>query len=525
LENNPRLGLSVFTAMHPQNETQWRSIPARDDPLANPERTSKVIGLLKSINPAVPYDKDRAAVDDDRGGLPLESGRAVTVSYLWSAIGIATGRPVDEEEFETLPTDSDFEEHISNFHDELSFLLLEGVIAERRDDERDDTDTELGKIYRSMLRQLLKWPLAKLRSDKFMEALPSSFLPEKALVLGRVGRHEDALRILYCDLKSLDLALEYCDDRHAQQKSLERARARQQQASFTYSDSAMQEALHEEDNAYLPLIRVALDSEDTDRGTATAIKVLALRRGSIDRAAALRLLPSDVPVSAVARPFLIPALVDSESQVRRLTVTSALLRARYLRLKDQLTTAQLKAQANLAVVPALRSLNLGEPLHSSKAFRARTTSSQPARSMPDVQIVKHFFPRHLVIQARVTNSSPTSGGHPASYSSVGAGHLEVARTLSDIAFVVAESSEEEAIQPLLQVPIAVLPPGMTGSAWCVLTAQPRSMDGSTAALTCELRYTVQSSDAASNLVGPALAGRTYVEELQDLEVHAAHFFS
>jgi len=154
------------------------------------------------------------------------------------------------------------------------------------------------------------------------------------------------------------------------------------------------------------------------------------------------------------------------------------------------------------------------------------TAGNNGSVMPDVMIVKYFFPRHLVIQAKVTNSVALNAKYE--------------RTLSDISFVVAESSEEEAIQPLLQVPIQLLPSKMSGSAWCVLSASPNRMDGPTAQLTCELRYTVQSVEAAASsatvvadaaggfgIVPPSIStgimGRTYVEELQDLEVHAAHF--
>jgi hypothetical protein len=259
--------------------------------------------------------------------------------------------------------------------------------------------------------------------------------------------------------------------------------------------------------AYLPLVRVALESDaDKKRGTTAAIQVLALRRSAIDRAAALRLLPKNVPVSAVARPFLIPALVESESQARRLKVVSSLLRSRHNALKQQLTEAQLKAQANLHVVPQLRSLNLGDPLHSTKPFKARPSSSASV-TFPDVVIVKHFFPRHVVIQAKVSNTSMAVDG----------------RVLRNIAFVVAESSED-AIQPSTQVPIKVLPFRATGSAWCVLVAAPNRMEG-TAILTCELRYTVMGVDATTgtSLGFGGSSGRTFVEELQDLEVLASHF--
>ena len=534
LESNPSLGLSVFTALHPQNETQWRETSPRDDPFRNTKDTIRVLDLLKAIRPKlIPKTKEESTAFLDN--LPLETGRALAVTFLESSIGITTGRPATatlteslQEGFDNTPlknaSEDSHEQSVSNFHDELALLLLEGVISERSDDDSKtadvgEEDSELGAVYRRKLRDFLRWPGAKLRPERFLESLPPSFLPEKALILGRLERHEDAIRILYRDLQSLDLALEYCDDRHKRQQQVIASKLASRvmmSSSGAFADKVFDEAMpqNDDDNAYLPLVRVALESEDTSKGCAAVIQVLALRRNAIDRAAALRLLPSDIPVSAVARPFLIPALVDSESQVRRLTVVSALLRARYLRLKEQLTSAQLKAQANLQVVPQLQSLELGDPLHSTKQFRARAsaTSSSTSSSLPEVWIVKHFFPRHLVIQARVTNQAALSE--------------KTGRTLTDICFVVAESSED-AIQPLLQVPIAMLPSGMTGCTWCVLSAAPARMEGTTAQLTCELRYTVSAQGDVMAAMNPqqqgAMMGRTFVEELQDLEVHATHF--
>jgi hypothetical protein len=517
LENNPGLGLGVFTVNHPQNATEWRQVGDRDDPLAHPRYPAQVVQLLKSINPAVPYVQDDAK-EEDETLFPIDSGRALAVAFLESAIGISTNRPTEEDEFTMLQSDASMEERVADFHDELCFLLLEGVISERGDHDNPQADmgqdgdtTALGRIYRQKLRRFLRWPLAKIRSERLLNSLPKSFLQEQALVLGRMGRHEDALKILYIECKSMDLALEYCDmlyERRVQRKEKERARLA---ASGMLDDRTSEELdqRYEKDNAYLPLVRVALAADvDKKRGTASAIQILALRRGEIDRAAALRLLPNNVPISAVARPFLIPALVDSESQARRLKVVSSLLRARHIALKQQLTDAQLKAQANLHVVSQLRSLNLGEPLHSTKPFKARPSSSASS-TFPDVVIVKHFFPRHVVIQAKVSNNSHSVDG----------------RALGNIAFVVAESSEE-AIQPATQVTIKVLPYKTTGSAWCVLVASPNRMEG-TAILTCELRYTVLGVDATTgtpvSFGGQGTSGRTFVEELQDIEVFASHF--
>jgi len=524
LENNPRLGLSVFTATHPHNENQWKNTWARDDPLAHPSYPLQVVELLKSVNPAVPYDakdtsfgeastpdeeKSPSSPEEGKIPLPLESGRALAVAYLESAIGISTGRPTVTDAFDSLPQDESFAEQVANLHDELSYLLLEGVIAELGDEDKT-SDTELGQIYRGKLRRLLRWPNAKLHSDRLLASLPSSFRQEHALLLGRLGRHEDALRILYCDLQSLDLALEYCDVRY------ERQRAQMEFEKINRREGAAVPGVLPvmKDCAYLPLVRVALQSDpDQERGTTAAIQVLALRRSSIDRAAALRLLPQNVPVAAVARPFLIPALVDSESQVRRLKVTAALQRAKYVSLKKQLTEAQIKSQSTLHSVPVFRSLKLGDPLHSTKAYKARPAHSASS-TFPEVVIIKHFFPRHLVIQAKITNSAPSIDG----------------RTLGDVAFVVAESSEE-AIQPTVQVPLKALPFRSTGSAWCLLAAAPQRMDG-TAILACELRYTVVAVDATTGAplsfsggMATSGMGRTYVEELEDMDVHAGHFLA
>jgi hypothetical protein len=388
-------------------------------------------------------------------------------------------------------------------HDELSYLLLEGVISERVDDDGGE-DSNLGAIYRFKLRRLLSWPHSKIRSERLLSSLPSLFLRERALLLGRLGLHEDALQILYSNEKSLDLALEYCDVRHERQLA-------QMEEAKAHGDSGMgSRTAPNYECAYIPLVKVALTDPDLDRGTAAAIQVLALRRGVIDKAAALRLLPKNIPMSSLARPFLIPAVIENEAEVRRLTVASALLRYKYITLKQKLIEAQLKSQASLYSSPALQKLNLGEPLYSSKPMKARPVHAASPH-YPDVMLIKHFFSRHLVIQAQVMNI------------------LDGTITLSNIAFVVAESSDE-ALVPTMELPVKTLPPGAMGCTWCVLSASPQRLDGA-AFLTCELRFTVLEADAVTGIPtkfsegGSATPGygRTYVEELHDIEVRHTEF--
>jgi hypothetical protein len=510
ISRNPTLGLSIFTTPHPQNEKEWRNMKPSDDPLDHPNLPYKVVELLKSITPQVGRHEqflgDRSPLESPgsfainsgaSSTLPLHSGRALAVTYLESAIGIASGRPAQNDDSPFSNTSDDMNERVADMHDELSYLLLEGVISERGDGDDKAEDSPVGSIYRYKLRRLLSWENTKIRSERLLAALPSSFLREHALLLGRLGRHEDAIKIFYLDLGSIELALEYCDVRYERQQA-------QIEESKHRGEGVLES--HNRECSYLPLVRVALNSDsDSDRGLAAAIRVLSLRRNSIDKSAALQLLPKNVPFSAIARPFLIPAVVENQSQVRRLEIAEALLRCKYMRLKQKLTDAQLKSHASLYSVPALQKLHLGDPLHSSKPIKARPVHLASPH-FPDVMLVKYFFRRHLVIQAQVTN---TAAG----------------QTLADLAFVIAESSDE-ALLPTMEVPLKTLPPHVTGSAWVVLTASPQRLE--TCFLTCELRYTVIGDPSAgvnfmnveANTRG---AGKTYVEELQDVEVRHNEF--
>jgi hypothetical protein len=305
---------------------------------------------------------------------PLYSGRDLAICFLESAIGISSDRPLTADSTTSMiPVDTHVMERTVSLHEELAYFLLEGVLCERDGghsetkkahpqrnivdagdssrfsrvaalDEDGDDCTTLGRIYRAKLRRLLAWPLFQGRAGQILASLPSSFLREKAMLLGKLNRHDDALKILYRDLHSLELALEYCDARHAQLMRERIALKRRGIYNKSVSNDAVEECV------YLPLVRVALESSSSTtsspspgpqqsgedhpsdavnkRGVNAAIQVLSLRRHVIDRAAALRLLPSSIPVSAVSRPFLIPALVESESQVRRYKMASSLLRAR-----------------------------------------------------------------------------------------------------------------------------------------------------------------------------------------------------
>jgi hypothetical protein len=494
IEINPLLGLGIFTSLYPKNGA---TNPITSISIEYPK---KVIELLKSIRPIAREKRERgdqidvsSYSDENSSQLPLESGRALTVTYLESLVGISSKAPSTNRESSSI---------LSEMHDELALLLLEGVLAEQSDD-KSEGESQLGSVYRSKLRRLLGWSNA-VNPDTLMSVLPKSFLRERALVLGQLGRHEDALRIFYCQLDSLDLALEYCDAR------FEKISAQTDLNNMSPGRVDTPRLSKPSECPYLPLISVALKAHgDSDRGIESAIKVLSLRRDKIDRSAALRLLPKNIPISALSQSFLIPALIDSESQARRMEVAAALLRAKYVRLKRILTETQIKSQSSIHTVPGLRSLNLGQPIYTSKSFKARP-SSLTSYNFPDISITKYFFPRYVVIQASVFNCAPQMRD----------------KSLGNVQLVVAESSED-ALLPSIHIPIKTLPPGMTGSSWCVLAASPQRLDIS-AILTCELRYDIIKVDSTTGAPlsfdgGYGIPTKSIVEEIQDIEIRRAEF--
>ena len=507
LESNPSLGLSVFTSEYPRSDEQW-SKAVHPMELLNIDVHLQLVHLLKDIKPLTfptssSGDQDPNACDTDKTKLPLENGRALAVTYLESAIGIETMRPPVTKSREDILNNE------KNIHHELALLLLEGVLAERTDNN-EDTDSPLGSIYRFKLRRLLGWYNARVSPDDLMSALPTSFLRERALLLGQLGRHEDAIKIFYCDLKSLDLALEYCDAMYEKQQAAHSHSKRFTKNGF-FSDDDIRKEERNDDCPYLPLLRVILeDDHDKDSVIEAAMKVISSRRKTIDRAAAIRLLPRNMPVSSMSKSFLIPALIDSDSEVRRLIVVSSLLRAKYIKLKQSLTDAQIKSQFYIQNIPALKSLDLGEVTLTSKPFQIRSTNSSSSSPIQSITLIKHVFSRFVVIQAIITNPAP--------------------KFLGDVQFIVAESSEE-ALIPSITIPIKVLPPNVTGSSWCVLTASPHRLDG-TAILTCEIRYQVLDTDSATGaplhfrpatIASNSKFQQDFVEEMEDIKIRPSEF--
>lgn len=78
-------------------------------------------------------------------------------------------------------------------------------------DRASDSDiVRLYKVYRRTLQDFLQTSV-EYRADALLEACPDALLHEYALILSRMGRHDEVLYIYVYDLHSMTMAEAYCD--------------------------------------------------------------------------------------------------------------------------------------------------------------------------------------------------------------------------------------------------------------------------------------------------------------------------
>jgi len=365
IQSNPLLGLDVFISQHDKDGS--------DHPLNHPVNPMEVVVFLKSV---VPVNTSSSKFVSPLTKLPLTTGNALASTFLMSALRVgsdasssAVGKGKETAVQPPLARE---------LHNELCYLLLEGVVGEMGDEDNHDNsaradgvseDSPLAAIYRKNLHDFISWPQALFDAKNMIDFFPSSFKLEQALLLGKLGEHEKACTILLGDLDSTKLALEYCDLQHSNQlKQRQRQRHRQKQEQKGRKDEQKQK----QNCPYLPLLSVALQKHNYD--PSLAITIMRSRMDRIDKAAALRLLPPETSLSAVNTSFLIPALKKDESERKMLLVGCNLLRGKYMELKRELLEAQLSAQGSIGDLIASKRLGLGSFVRSSRSFVVNSTT-------------------------------------------------------------------------------------------------------------------------------------------------------
>uniref|UniRef100_A0A8C5DMJ0 CNH domain-containing protein n=1 Tax=Gouania willdenowi TaxID=441366 RepID=A0A8C5DMJ0_GOUWI len=183
---------------------------------------------------------------------------------------------------------------------------------------------EMGDLgeFRNKLLSFLKvsscYEPARLISDFPFDGL----LEERALLLGRMGKHEQALFIYVHILKDTRMAEEYCD-RH-------------------YNSS-----IEGEKDVYLSLLRMYLSPPDVDclgpikmemlepqANLQAALQVLELHHSKLNTTKAINLLPANTQIREI-RVFLESVLEEKAQRKRCNQVLKSLLQAEFLRVQEE----------------------------------------------------------------------------------------------------------------------------------------------------------------------------------------------
>ncbi|GMH56545.1 hypothetical protein TrST_g9044 [Triparma strigata] len=496
LQSNPKIGLQVFTSQYDRSETAV-------DPSAHPISPLEVVAFLKTI--VVEADEETLETSDEVS-IPFHNGTALAATFLTSALGVDKPTTLTHAFGKNNPD-------LAANHDQLCFLLLEGLIGSTAS---DGNDSALSKSYRQSLHKFLSWPNALYNANNMREYFPATFKHEHALLLGKLGLHKEALEILYRDLQDMDLAVGYCDNLYRTQKERERLEGegggegggQQQEAEGGDEDDEFNVSMGSMDQGivslplcpYLALIEVALEQHFND--PENAIKIISMRRDVVDIAAAIRALPEDTPVSSLAD-CLIPALRSSESRVRQLTVAANLARQHYAELQRKVTQASIRSQSNLSKVVAIKRLQVGPLIKSSPAEKLESVGGM---NFPfSVNISKHLFGRYLIVQATIVNIGAVAA--------------------SDISLTITECSDD-CLSPIEHVSIKSLPPSSSSSSYAILNRVDRAVD-STVVLMAEMRYyrdTEKTFKAKGGFGDRVSEGEGFggalptVEEMQDIMV-------
>uniref|UniRef100_A0A7S3JUX9 CNH domain-containing protein n=1 Tax=Aureoumbra lagunensis TaxID=44058 RepID=A0A7S3JUX9_9STRA len=509
--------------------------PILDSPDALRTALSKTSVLLKpkDTKGKKKYEQllDDAAADEP---LPLDSGNSVAVAYLEFLVSRG--------------------EALELLHNELAFLLLDGLLKASED------DPDKARVYRGRLRRFLRCS-QRYRADQVLSWLTEDHLAkEKALVLARLGRHDEVLALYIDTLKDDQLAEAYCDSvwRTAREASVARYlrkwQRRSEERNFMqqHSRSSTGEGDDTDDKDLVPSENTYNDDDDDDddndnnndddqelaqeKAALDVYLVLAKRYVNLDQGIELYdrtvkapgldkaislmsrniarcdpvkiiedILPENVLTARIGT-FLNHLYNYSEYEMHSAAIEKQLLRVQFVNLKYELTQLQLRQQSKIATVPELARLG------------------RVKRSLPPIDLgaedpnyhvacTRHVFESgYLVLQFHVTNSAPQG------------------TKLHNVRVKVESLGDADLYAHEAEIPLKVLPNNTTGS--CYVVFRTFSTVGTvTTSFAAELRFAVtqeQYGDSHREVTtgGPGSTpglGPTYLEEipLQNFELSTA----
>nr|XP_058962546.1 vam6/Vps39-like protein [Pocillopora verrucosa] len=211
----------------------------------------------------------------------------------------------------------DFHNKLINcYRERVQVLMREYLDSLPTGDKPVSPGSEPGELGELRGRLLFLLETSKhYQAQHLLTHFPESFYHERALLLGRVGRHEEALAIYIHILHDIKLAEEYCHRNY-------------------------NEGREGSKDVYVSLLRIYLappeisGKENMKPNIDEALKVLQEHHLKISTAKALELLPPSIQVREVYA-FLLNVLEDKERKRKNSQVLKSLLFAEHLQVQEQ----------------------------------------------------------------------------------------------------------------------------------------------------------------------------------------------
>ncbi|PFX22208.1 Vam6/Vps39-like protein [Stylophora pistillata] len=205
---------------------------------------------------------------------------------------------------------------INCYRERVQVLMREYLDSLPEGDQPFPPGSEPGELGELRGRLLFLLETSKhYQAQHLLTHFPESFYHERALLLGRVGRHEEALAIYIHILHNIKLAEEYCHRNY-------------------------NEGREGSKDVYVSLLRMYLEppqisgKENMKPNILEALDVLQEHHLKISTAKALELLPPSTKVSEVYA-FLLNVLEDKDRKRKSCQVLKSLLFAEHLQVQEQ----------------------------------------------------------------------------------------------------------------------------------------------------------------------------------------------
>ncbi|KAL3283596.1 hypothetical protein HHI36_006734 [Cryptolaemus montrouzieri] len=287
----------------------------------------KALELLKSEKAVERTIKYLQHLGPDQVGLVLEFANWVLIESPEEGLRIFTEYNPDDEQ-PPKPRVLDFLlrshptvvipylEHVVHVWKDTNPLFHNALVHQYREKSTEDqTD-----LHRRMLLEFLEKSQHYVPESVLAQFPNEGFLEERAVILGRLGRHDQALATYIRVLGDIDKALKYCDKVYDQNNPKSKG-------------------------VYVSLLKLILDPESfsppggvLSPTTATpnvelALKIMEENAPRLDPLETLTYLPENVPVARI-RSFLLIALQKAISDRRKAQLLKGLLYAEHLQCQE-----------------------------------------------------------------------------------------------------------------------------------------------------------------------------------------------